>query len=676
MLGLWGKGGFKKYWGEVISLYDDLYFTYKTKNLSYNSRKLPSTKGKIGVDFAATHDGDKIVFYYLISELPRELSIDFKAGLRRDCKEGVKVNFYNYIRRHNIEWNSTQMTSRLRTLKRVGSDNNKEGVDAYSMHNRIGALSKQSWIEDSLTYLSVADLKRGRSLLKSSILMTVSGTKGMDFDVSVATLERYAENRGIKLQRVLYNIPEIVRFFSPFSRELSDKVKRSLPTQVITDEIMARYNVYTQGTLGNRGIIFGVDVHSGFPVLKVVKPREDTAENWLVTAETGGGKSNTIKEKIIQLLAMGYNGTVMDIEGFEYIPLANFVSNNSKVIIINMAEGSGSYFDPVEISDMSGIPEIDSEAKNMSSNFTIALFKTLLGESNANNDMMDTAINDALSALYLEQNITTEPETWINSKGLTIFDVYRHLKQNLDTKYRDIPDYLESLGKAIAILGRYFEEGGIRNSMFSDRVLVSDIIDADLVICSFGMAGKSPQSVDKIQLALMQISAAQLSHQRSIFSKAQGKYNFKVWEEFQRWGNFPDADKTIGVAVTGGRKLGDVNIIITNDVGIILKDDRFGIFSNITSYLIGAISDRKVRHDLCDRLTIPHMKDELDTISKAKRDDSDELDKFSTQLNKFTYSFLCGLDRSKFGIIRTELPPDIAKSKIFKTGVDLGGTVK
>jgi hypothetical protein len=184
------------------------------------------------------------------------------------------------------------------------------------------------------------------------------------------------------------------------------------------------------------------------------------------------------------------------------------------------------------------------------------------------------------------------------------------------------------------------------------------------------MAGKSPQSIDEVQLALMQLSAAQLSHQRSIFSKSCGKFNFKLWEEFQRWGKFPDSDKTLGVALTGGRKLGDVNIIITNVVKELLDDDRFGIFGNITSFLAGAIGEEKVRTEFCDRLSVPKMKPEMDLLASAKKND-EELDGRSSSESLYSHAFLCGLDRSKYGIVKMLIPPDIARSLIFKTGVDL-----
>ena len=167
----------------------------------------------------------------------------------------------------------------------------------------------------------------------------------------------------------------------------------------------------------------------------------------------------------------------------------------------------------------------------------------------------------------------------------------------------------------------------------------------------------------------MQLGAAQLSHQRSIFSKNKGKFNFKLWEEFQRWGKFPGSDKTLGVALTGGRKLGDVNIIITNVIAELLGEDRFNIFSNVTSFLIGAINDSKVRADVCERLSVPNMLPELNAISTV-RSIKDEEKGVHRQESIYRYSFLCGLDKTKYAITKVMLPPNLAESELFRTGVE------
>lgn len=647
----------------VINLYDELIFCKLANRDSSKCRMISPKMGFIGVDFLGTYDGDNIAFYYTVTTFPKEVFIDWKERLRSECKNGVRITFLNNIRNHNIPWESPQMVSRLRTLRHIREQEDDKDIDAYNMHKNIKDLSRQRWIEDSLLYLSSADKERGRALFKSTEFMIISGKRGEDFDDSVKLIEEYAKHIGITLNRIMYEIPDTLDYYSPFSHRPNHNIMDSVPTYVLTDEIMARFNTYTQGTLGKSGVYFGTDIYSRFPVLKVVKPKEDTAENWLITAETGGGKSFLVKALLLQLLALGYNGTIMDIEGFEYIPMANFLSHESKVEIINMGEGNGKYFDPLEIAASTGIPEIDRDAKQLSINFTLSIFKVLLGKTYEENLLMGTVLDDAVTETYKDVGVTEDMATWHLSRNLSLHDVYETLGR-MD-HFRDDEDYTRTVKMAQAVLSKYFDLDGTRSSLFKERIKVGEIINADLVICSFGMAGKSPQSVDEVQLALMQLGAAQLSHQRSIFSKSKGKFNFKLWEEFQRWGKFPDSDKTLGVALTGGRKLGDVNIIITNVVKELLDDDRFGIFGNITSFLAGAIGDEKVRDDFCDRLSIPKMKSEMDKLVANRRGEGEGSD------NPYKHAFLCGLDRDKYGIVKMLVPADIARSTLFKTGVDI-----
>ena len=186
------------------------------------------------------------------------------------------------------------------------------------------------------------------------------------------------------------------------------------------------------------------------------------------------------------------------------------------------------------------------------------------------------------------------------------------------------------------------------------------------------MAGKSPETVDATLMALSQLSAANISHLRSIFSQAQGLYNFKVWEEFQRWGEFPGSEKTITTALTGGRKLGDVNFIITNAVQKLLDSDRFGIFGNTTSFAIGAIDDAKTRNELCERLSIPLLKPDLDKIvvkrgkGAATEDTGANGEEELTSI--YDKAFLVRLDKSLVTLTKMVLPESLAKSTIMRTG--------
>lgn len=514
---------------EVVHLYDDLMYTHLVKDTTEDTIKREHPPDKVALDQMGMYHDDTVSFFYLIEGFPNYLHIDFKSRLRRECKGDVKITFMTRMNPHRIAWNSPEMQSKLQILQQSAKEQEDKSVSAFNIHENLGTMRRQEWIQESLQYLSSSDIDRNRALFKFSMLVIISGTRGTDFDESIKAITAYSEQLGIKMTRVLFNIPNVLSYFSPWSQQVRGS-RVNMPSFVLTDELLARFNTYSQGTLGVSGICFGTDIYSSFPVLKQVKRSREDAENWIISAETGGGKSYFIKAIILQLLAKGFNGTVMDIEGFEYLPLANLLRSSLKIEVINMAEGQGGYFDPVEIPIYSAATlEEATQMRQNSIEFSLAIFKVLLGQAYEEDVYLSVVIDDAVSQAYAKHGVTDNRMTWGNSAGMTLFDIYDTLKQLKD--YRDDEPYRVAVTKAIALTNKYFEPGGTRSALFRNRVAVQDIIDADLVICSFGMAGKSQSSVDEVQMALMQLGAAQLSHQRSIFSKTKGKFNFKLWEQ-------------------------------------------------------------------------------------------------------------------------------------------------
>lgn len=669
-----------------------------------------STQGELRtapyyMDLKGLYSGENNVTYvYTIDGYPAELELSYRSILRRECKDGVRISFVSTFERYKIQWSSPQMKSKLRTWRLLDSDG--EDVDSYNIHDNMALLDSQAWRRESIEYLTDAEVRRKRKTFRFRSVMFVSGQRGENFNDTIKELVETCKVMNIKVTRVMLNIQDYLSVFSPFSLEYNDAVIKQCGSNVLTDEILARFNTYSQGTVGKSGLYWGTDIYSSFPCLKQTKKTAESNESWLITAEAGGGKSYFVKSLCFQLLAdRHYNGTIMDIEGFEYLPLAAFLSEHDKVVVLNMAEGSGAYFDPVEII-LTGDEDNDAGMYSLSTSFTLSIFKILLGGQE--DDWTDIVINDAVSLTYSKRGVVQEDmSTWHRSKGLTLFDVYSTLKgllsdvsegsisnkfEHSDYDKRDNPDlmsrasdndvnslittdpdYQKAVEMCLAKVSRYFERAGTRSSVFRKRISVEGIIHAKLVVCSFGMAGKSEVNVDPIQMSLMQLCAANISYLRSIFSKLAGKFNFKLWEEFQRWGGFPDSDKTITTALTGGRKLGDINIIVTNKVGDILDDDRFGIFSNITSIAIGCIWDAKIRSELCDRLSVHQMEPELNRLVTENKDLAAFSEGDTLTNNPYNKAFLIGLDKTVYALSRMSLPEDLSRSEIFRTGVATGG---
>lgn len=675
------KKSIRRKYKEIAKLYDELIYSQKVRNQSiYAGMGIEKTENesdlKMKYDFLGTYEGTRIVYYYVIDKLPETLNIGWKEMLRAECTGGTRVVFVSNLRHHKIMWESPELVARLRVLRQVRQETAEKDIDAYNMYKNIADMDKQRWIEDSLLYLSEAEKLRHRVIMKTTQYFLVSGERGEDFDDTVAQIENDMQNMGIQFRRLMYDIPSKMQRISPFKYSRGGKEESYVPVQVMTDEIFARFSTYTQGVLGEYGEYFGTDILSGFPVFKRVKQKNTSAENILVTAETGGGKSYFVKALILQLLGRGVRGTIMDIEGYEYIKLAEYLERTDerfKVLVLNMGEGFGKYIDPVAIFPPSGVKDIDREAKKYSMDFTLAVLKVLLGKVYHEDVLIDGILNDAVAQVYLNAGVTDDPTTWGRSKGLDLHSVYRVVQKFRKDKSEEYA-YQDAVLKVERVLQKYFEPEGTRSYLFREKMNIEDLNVADLVLCTFGMAGKAMGTVDDVLMGLMQLNAAQISHRRSIYSKSIGKFNFKVWEEVQRWGKFPGSESTLGTAITGGRKLGDINIIITNVLKELLEDDKFNIFGNVTSFLIGAIGDEKLRYDVCDRLTMPKLKGALDRISlkpRSKRKKTTKVGKeVAKKLNPFEYGFLCGLDRETYGVVRMIITKGMEESGAFETGVD------
>lgn len=668
--------GLNKILGEVDRtvkpwvLWDTIIAEHFTKN---KSEVGPSRPHNLYADTNAVYSKSKNVMYvYLIDQYPQKLELSFRKTLRRECKTGVRINFITNLSRDTIDWDSPSNRNKMKTWKNL-EEANKRDLTIYDMASEINGLDAQNYKKASLWYLINADLRRKRKLFNVQGIMIVTGKRGSAFDDTIKAVEQVCKNNKIRIKRVTGNISDYLETFSPFSLRINSGILKRSGSNVLTDEIAARLNSYDQGTVGKGTMYWGSDIYSKKPVLKEPKEVDTDAENWLIVAETGGGKSYLTKTLILQLLGRGdVVGTVNDIEGNEYADLGYIVANNDKVVMLDIGDAGGSYFDPVEV-HRTGIPELDKDMFALSYSFTVGVYKTLVGQSLLDKrDWSSTIIKNGVQKFYSSIGLDRyDSRTWVRSEGKTLFDVFDYIKEYEPQNPNQ--EFYADKELVVSALEGYLGEGARIGGRFKNKVSLESIRDAKLVINSFGMKGRSEQTVDEVDMALMQLYTALISHLRSIFAKARGMYNFKVWEEFQRWGGFPGSEETLKTPLSGGRKLGDINIIITNRPSELLETDRFKIFDSITTFAIGAVGDSNVRSQLCDRFRIPLMKKELDLIESNRKKSDNGSSVFegydSIRMNPYSKAFLIGLERQEFAIAKVQLPSNLSKTSLFQTGV-------
>lgn len=644
----------------------------------------------ISVGYSHVESDVQVSKYYMIRSMPMYLQSQIFDYIRTRCiSSGVKINFYMYSEPHTIHWDSTEMKNQMDVWRRLIENDPKRGKQSvFDYRDTRGTNIVKERILQSTMYFNKSELDYKRSLCKVSFIVEFTARKDeeslLNLTDALTKFKSICATSEIKYKELRINLPDWMTRISPFSLRKIPEVDKFMSYRILTDDVFANFNAYKQGRVGYEGISLGIDVLSKVPVLKKIKGDPDAAENWLISAESGGGKSYYAKTMLTYLLADNFVVTVMDYEGDEYDNIAAYVkeSNPEDVKIVSMGKGSTIYFDPMEISDLTGDNDIDVELKETAESYTLAIFRVICcGLEGQMTLWEESVVSEAIRRVYDDAGVTDDRSTWHLSKGLRVGMVYEVMKDMVQSK-----DFVDEDNdnvkhkaaiKLVETASIYFEEGGAKAGTFKNPMSVNSLYKAKLIIFSFGMRGATASQTDPTILALKQLSVANVTIQISNYCKyIRHCFNVKVWEEFQRYGEIKGSAEVISNAMTGGRKRGDVNILITNDLQAILDEDNpvaVRLSQNFTSMAIGRIRNKEVRERFCRKFDKPEMIEPLERIAKAYNSDNNVggVVAKTNSTNKYRNAFCLLLDNGKQAIVKVMLPKSLRESKLFKTGVDV-----
>ena len=651
---------------------------FTTNTQMQDSRTFPERDYNLYTNNRAVFSGkDNLVVFLSFDGYSTTLPMQFRAELRKRLHHTMRMFFMDYSIPTTINWGDPKLKALLNNYKNTADENKELSDNAFEYQKNRTDLARDQWREESVVYLSNAtSSERKLEFFEYRCHAIVMGIRGEDFDESLEKIEQFCADRGITVNRVVQHLADFTAAFSPFSMDHSRKSFGRVGKNVLSDEIIARFTGYDQGRIGTHGSYIARDVNSGYPVLYKFRENDVDAENFVVIAETGGGKSFFVKNLLNELMKYSrVRLTINDVEGDEYTPLVSFYANHDSCLILNMAAGQGSYLARGAIMS-SGALAIDPETGpyGLGVNYTLSYLSALMGSHLHTYQWAESILKNAISVVYRDAGVLgDDARTWKNSKGLTLYSVYQVIKDGHEALRRGAAmgdyrasdeDYVKSLTFVRAQLAEYFEPDGSRASVFSNRVSTEDVANARVVLCSFGMKSKATVMVDEVQLQLSQLSAASIHHVRSLTCKREGKFNVTVWEELQRWAEFPSAAGILGTAITGGRKMGDINLIISNQPSMFMDaGSKLKIFENVQSVAIGAIRDANVRNEIADKLSIGYLKDELTALATATSKTSEDGPE-----SPYKRAFVIKLSTGEVTLGKVVLPDGIAQSELFKTG--------
>ena len=637
----------------------------------------------IDIGFSSIASETHITKYFMVRKYPDWLKDGFMDNIRGRClRPGVKINFYIYSEPHRINWNSAEMKNRMDLWNKYTKDNEDEG-SVFEYRGKRNAILARKRIIESTKYLNESELDHRRTLSKICILIEISAKRDdlslANFQDSLNSFKTLMNSEDIKVGELKVNMIDWLQSLWLFSLRYIKEVQGRITKKIVTDDILANFNSYKQGRIGDDGVPLGIDISSKVPVMKKFKADPDAAENILISAATGGGKSFFLKALLTWLLGDGFVCTVMDYEGDEYTNLAAFIraANPEDVKIVSMGKGSEVYFEPMEIPMLTGDPDIDCDLKETAVNYVLATFRLIVcGTEGTLNKWEESVISTAIKRVYEFAGVTDNQDTWYKSKGLTLNMVYDEIC-DMVRKQEFVDDNMDNIKHKAAMEIQescvpYFEEGEAKAGTFKKPMTANELFKAKLIIFSFGMKGATNDQIDPVILALKQLSVANISIQISNYCKyVRHCFNVKVWEEYQRWGEAKGSAEIIGNAMTGGRKRGDVNFIITNDLAAMLDESNpvnAKLRQNITGYIVGKISSKKIRHQFCEEFGLLELEEPLRRIANASRKGRKKKQSKSNASDRYKNAFCVVLDEGK-AIVKVMLPDALLESELFKTGV-------
>lgn len=544
---------------------------------------------------------------YFISDLRYEVSRDVERyNVAQNTDSRVSVNlvidgeYYNLNlgdRRVKGVWNSF-----VRQYKRLEDEMGNRDIKDALKSDRY----QKSVVHKVQSFLHIQEAQeRNASFYKSKLAVEIvaqDDTLGRSNDilkVAEKTLASFCMKYNIVVKRTFLDAHNYQRSYSPSASDDKTFIRKKNKGDVWSDDTITSFTVPEHGSVGDKyGTPFGIDIFSGEPVSFDLS-KDTNAKNILLTAGTGEGKSYMAKMNYTFTLPdEKYETIVFDYEGSEYLSLGYIADAN----IIGMGGTSGSYVNTMVIAKPVGVDELDVEAKKNAIDMTTTVFNVLADPQKGMNETQTAIFSDLMTAAYAKVGVGEQPETWELSENLNYFIIYDTLVHDFinGNNTTAIENHgLEELKKFRNVLKPFFEENGLFSSWFETPVSINDFMANKHNIFNFGMGGKSEILQNDRAIVLKQLFAAHLTLMKAARNKARGIHTVVYLEELQRYLAQPFSGQIVKSFVSGGRKLGMINYLITNDPsGLIssadidsplVQDNVSAIVSGITMFILGAL---------------------------------------------------------------------------------------
>lgn len=573
---------------------------------------------------------------YFLSDLRDEIAkTTYNFNIANNSNTKVSLNIIEDAEYFNLDFGNFKIKGVWASFTRQYEKVSKDLDENMELKNALKSdkYSKQV-VKKVNSFLHIKEAKDNKaSFYKTKVIVEIVCR---DSNIALAndalkdaekTLKSFFIANDIKAKRTFLDAHNYQKNYTPAGSETKSLMRKKYKGDVWSDDTLTSFVVPEHGVIGdNDGIPFGVDVINGETISFNMKKGTD-GRTALVTASSGEGKSFFCKmlftfysaEPDVDVIAFDYEGS--EYKKLGYIAEAKNISMN------------GAYVNTMVIPKPTGDFEIDQEAKQRAIETTTTVFDVLADPKNGMNTKQKAIFSDMIAEAYSEAGVGTDMETWENSENLNYFKLYDVLVSsfiNGNNTTAAENHTLEELKDFRNVLKPYFEQNGIFSQWFKHPISFNDFIDTKVVIFNFGMGGRAEIMTDERQITLAQLYAAHLTTLKASYNSPKGRFTAVFVEEMQRYLEQPYSGLIIKSFVTGGRKLGLINFLITNDPsGLVsgsdldsplVKDNLSAVMSNINMLCIGAIPERDM-YNLIDLFGLEKSQAFLMELAKVKENE-------------------------------------------------------
>ncbi len=624
-------------------------------------------------------------FYRIVgvtSEIPTPL-LSFIRNLEKKCNNTVKttkddswlsniiqINFHLRLEPYHINWNSDLMKRRrYQWNKQIKENEERFNKDSLSKLSDINEESEDKWLRESWKYfMEVTGRGRGTPLLETIVELSVPAT-----DYKALQTLAHMENvfcqamasKGFQVQKVKQHVWDFLQGFSPVSCSFPKNTVRHHKF-MCTDEIVSNMIDYSTGKVRGNEVLLGVDIETGSFVARDFVSDRGGAENLLIGAMTGGGKSYFMKCLVYNFLINEYTVVVMDRDG-EYREMSKSLGG----IVISMAVNEGIYFDSTEIASVTGDEEVDSGLAIESRLTTENIFSILTHGDGQLTDNERKFFTDGYNLLYKQYGISMDnPSTWYKSHNLSYHKLFEAIKALRELKsYKEQFDsrsnqwrkgYYEEYCDFVDKLHHWFSPDGLYSYAFKKRISIPSVLrvidsGCPMIVLHMDLKDEDSSSMDTLTLLKLFITSY-LSSVILTHNKSRKKFTVDIIEEYQRYLSNDKARGMILSKTTGNRKKNAITGIITNNLGELAREfadaQTEGVRDNITTFCLGDVAESLVPR-ICETFNLNNHKEYYRLIAN--------------ETPGYENTFMAVVNRKESAIIKAIPPSGYENSSIFKS---------